>query len=119
LFETEVIPLHFPPPFGPLNSYTIEQYQQILEGVITIMTQQFKELFPEQLKRLDRIAYTNIYNGKLYVSIDYNISNAVWLEGNGVEITPLYTNTNLSLPDEEIIAFWRIFELNVLTIKNY
>ena len=118
-FKTEVIPLHFPPPLGPLNSYTIEEYQQILEGVITNMTQQFKKEYPEQLKRLDRIAYTNIYNGKLYVSIDYHISNAVWLEGNGVEITPLYTNTNLSFPDKEIIAAWRIFEMNVLTIKNY
>ena len=118
-FKTEEIHLHFPPPIGPLSSYTIEQYKDILDVVIDEMTQHFKELFPEQLKRLYRIAYTKIYNGKLYVSIDYNISNAVWLEGNGVEIAPLYTNTNLSLPDNEIVAAWEIFGLNVLTIKNY
>ena len=82
------------------------------------MTDQFKLLIPE-LKDLKKLAYTTIYNGKLYVSIDSSISNPIWLEGNGVEITPLYTNTNLSLPDNEIVAAWGIFGLNVLTIKNY
>jgi hypothetical protein len=117
---TQAIPLHFPPPLGPLPSYTIGQYQQILEGVITIMTQQFKVLLPEQLKDLDRIAYTTIYNGKLYVSIDYNImANPLWLEGNGVEITSMYTNTDVSLTDQEIVENWYNFGRNVLTLKNY
>ena len=119
LTGTQEIPLHFPPSIAPpLPSYTIEQYQQILEGVITIMTKQFKALSPE-LKDLDRIAYTTIYNGKLYVSIDSNIVNPVWLEGNGVQITPLYTNTDLSLTDQEIDENWDKFGRNVLTLKNY
>ena len=113
--RTEEIPL---PPIGPLSSYTIEQYKDILDGVIDVMTKQFKLLIPE-LKDLEKLAYTTIYNGKLYVSIDSSISNPIWLEGNGVKITPLYTNTNLSLPDNEIVAAWGIFGLNVLTIKNY
>lgn len=100
-------------------AYNIIDYKVALDGVIAKMTQQFKQLFPEKFVNLDQIAYTTIYNGKLYVSIDYNISNPVWLEGNGVEITPLYTNTNLSLTDQEIIDNWGSFGLNVLTLKNY
>lgn len=119
---TREIPLHFPPPPfgpGPLPSYTIEQYKRILDGVIDVMTQLFKQEFPEELARLERIAYTTIYNGKLYVSLDYAIVNPVWLEGNGVEITPLYTNTDLSLTDDQIVYNWGDFGLNVLTLKNY
>ena len=115
---TQEIPLHFPPPIGPLSSYTIEQYKQILDGVIAVMTQQFKQLIPE-LENLDQVAYTTIYNGKLYASIDSGIVNPIWLEGNGVEITPLYTNTNLSLTDQEIVDTWGSSSMNVLTLKNY
>jgi len=115
---TQEIPLHFPPPIGPLSSYTIEQYKQILDGVIAVMTQQFKQLIPE-LENLDQVAYTTIYNGKLYASIDSRIVNPIWLEGNGVEITPLYTNTNLSLTDQEIVDTWGSSSMNVLTLKNY
>ena len=96
-------------------AYNIIDYKAVLDGVIDVMTDQFKPLIPD----LKKLAYTTIYNGKLYVSIDSSISNPIWLEGNGVEITPLYTNTNLSLPDNEIVAAWGIFGLNVLTIKNY
>ena len=115
---TQEIPLHFPPPIGPLSSYTIEQYKQILDGVIAVMTQQFKQLIPE-LENLDQVAYTTIYHGKLYASIDSGIVNPIWLEGNGVEITPLYTNTNLSLTDQEIVDTWGSSSMNVLTLKNY
>ena len=115
---TQEIPLHFPPPIGPLSSYTIEQYKQILDGVIAVMTQQFKQLIPE-LENLDQVAYTTIYNGKLYASIDSGIVNPIWFEGNGVEITPLYTNTNLSLTDQEIVDTWGSSSMNVLTLKNY
>jgi hypothetical protein len=118
LFGTQVIPLHFPAPIGPLPSYTIEQYKQILDGVIAVVTEQFKKLIPE-LKDLQQLAYTTIYNGKLYTSIDSIISNPIWLEGNGVEITPLYTNADLSLTDQEIVDNWYNFGLNVLTLKNY
>lgn len=119
---TQEIPLHFPPPPvgpGPLPSYTIEQYKLILDGVIAAATQQFKQLFPEKLQDLEQLAYTTIYNGKLYVSIDSSITNPIWLEGNGVEITPMYTNTNLSLTDQEIVDNWDKFGMNVLTLKNY
>lgn len=116
---TQEIPLHFPPPIGPLPSYTIEQYKLILDGVIAVATQQFKQLFPEKLQDLEQLAYTTIYNGKLYVSIDSSITNPIWLEGNGVEITPMYTNTNLSLTDQEIVDNWGKFGMNVLTLKNY
>ena len=118
---TQEIPLHFPPPPfgpGPLPSYTIEQYKLILDGVIDVMTQLFKQEFPE-LKDLEKLAYTTIYNGKLYTSFDYSTANPVWLEGNGVEITPLYTNTDLSLTDDQIVNNWGSFGLNVLTLKNY
>jgi hypothetical protein len=118
LTGTQVIPLHFPAPIGPLPSYTIEQYKLILDGVIDVMTQQFKQLIPE-LKDLEKIAYTTIYNGKLYASLDSNIVNPIWLEGNGVKITPLYTNADLSLTDDQIVDNWYNFGLNVLTLKNY
>lgn len=118
LTGTQVIPLHFPAPIGPLPSYTIEQYKLILDGVIDVMTQQFKQLIPE-LKDLEKIAYTTIYNGKLYASLDSNIGNPIWLEGNGVKITPLYTNADLSLTDDQIVDNWYNFGLNVLTLKNY
>ena len=42
-----------------------------------------------------------------------------WLEGNGVEITPMYTNTDLSLTDQEIVDNWSKFGMNILTLKNY
>lgn len=122
LTGTQEIPLHFPPPPfgpGPLPSYTIEQYKLILDGVIDVMTQLFKQEFPEEFAGLVQLAYTTIYNGKLYVSIDSIITNPIWLEGNGVEITPLYTNTNLSLTDQEIDDNWGKFGMNVLTLKNY
>jgi len=99
-------------------AYNIIDYKVALDGVIDVMTQQFKKLIPE-LKDIDQIAYTTIYNGKLYVSLDSNIVNPIWLEGNGVEITPLYTNTDLSLTDDQIVDNWGSFGLNVLTLKNY
>ena len=116
LTGTQAIPLHFPPPIGPLPSYTIDQYQLILEGVIAEMTEQYKIIIPT----LDRVAYTTIYEGKLYITNNYLISsNPVWLEGNGVEITPMYTNTDLSLTDQKIVDNWRKFGMNILTLKNY
>ena len=100
-------------------AYNIADYKVALDGVIDFMTQQFKQLLPVDLEFLDKLAYTTIYNGKLYVSIDYNIFSPVWLDGNGVEITPLYTDTDLSLSDQQIINNWGNFEMNVLTVKNY
>lgn len=99
-------------------AYNIIDYKVVLDGVIAVMTQQFKQLIPE-LENLDQVAYTTIYNGKLYASIDSGIVNPIWLEGNGVEITPLYTNTNLSLTDQEIVDTWGSSSMNVLTLKNY
>ena len=113
------IPIHFPPPGGPLSAYTIEQYKLILDGIIVIMTEQFKQLFPDFFKDLKAIAYTIIKDNKLYVSIVNGLANPLWLEGNGVSITPVYTNTNLSLTNEEIQVQWNFFPMNILTIKNY
>ena len=99
--------------------YNIIDYKVALDSVIDSMTQQFKQLLPEKFKNLEKVAYTTIYNGKIYISIDNNIANPLWLEGNGVEVTPLYSNLDLSLTDQEIVETWSDAPINILTLKNY
>ena len=104
---------------GNPAAYNITYYKVALDSVIDSMTQQFKQLFPEKFKNLEKVAYTTIYNGKIYVSTDDSIANPLWLEGNGVEVTPLYSNLDLSLTDQEIVETWSGAPINILTIKNY
>ena len=108
----------FPEPPGPFDAYTLVQYKTILDGIITVMTAQFKVLIPT-LEDMVAIAYTVIKDNKLYVTLDFNIVNAVWLEGNGITVEPVYTNTDLSLDPQEIVDTWGESQTNILTLKNY
>ena len=104
---------------GNPAAYNITYYKVALDRVIDSMTQQFKQLLPEVYKNLEKVAYTTISNGKIYISTDNTIVNRFWLGGNGVEVTPLYSNLDLSLTDQEIVETWSNATINILTLKNY